>query len=132
MVSSVMSSIDSIKDKITDGEYLNLCNLLKGLNDEIKNPSDQVYVRNQRESIEDLINEFFENPEFYREDEEGERVMTKSDVFLKFNEFLEELVEEYLQDEEETYFICACGCSVRARCISDHIGEEMHATNFSY
>ena len=37
---SVMSSIDDIKDKINDGEYLKLCNLLKSLNEELKNPSD--------------------------------------------------------------------------------------------
>lgn len=43
LVSSIMSNIDEVKDKLTDGEYLTLCNLLKSLNDELKNPSRRQY-----------------------------------------------------------------------------------------
>ncbi len=128
---SVMSSIDDLKDKITDGEYLNLCNLLKSLNEEIKEKKEVQPSRNQISNIEGEIIQFLNDNSH---DEDGNQ-LTNSAIFLRFNEFLEELEQRYVDEdgnyiEEQEYFMCPCGCSVRTSSISEHIEDEFHGLSF--
>lgn len=132
LIMSVMSSIDDLKDKITDGEYLNLCNLLKSLNEEIKEKEEHVQPsRNQRTNLELEIREFLHDNS---QDEDGNQ-LSNGAIFLRFNEFLEELEQRYVDEdgnylEEQEYFMCPCGCSVRTSSISEHIEDENHGLNF--
>jgi hypothetical protein len=132
-----MSSIDDLKDKITDGEYLNLCNLLKSLNEEIKEKKEvqpsvfEPIGRNQRSNIEGEIIEFLNDNSH---DEEGNQLTTGA-IFLRFNVFLEELEQRYVDEdgnyiEEQEDFMCPCGCSVRTSSISEHIEDEFHGLSF--
>ena len=126
-----MSSIDDLKDKITDGEYLNLCNLLKSLNEEIKEKQEIQPSRNQISNIEGEIIEFLNDNSH---DEDGNQ-LTNSAIFLSFNEFLKELEQRYVDEdgnyiEEQEYFMCPCGCSVRTSSISEHIEDEFHGLSF--
>jgi hypothetical protein len=130
---SVMSSIDDLKDKITDGEYLNLCNLLKSLNEEIKEKQEERTQSNQDSHIEIEIRDFL-NDNLY--DEDGNQ-RSMSDMFILFNGFLEELEQRYIDEdgdyiEEQEYFICHCGCSVRTSAISEHIEDRNHGLRFLY
>jgi hypothetical protein len=131
LIMSVMSSIDDLKDKITDGEYLNLCNLLKSLNEEIKEKKEVQPSRNQISNIEGEIIQFLNDNSH---DEDGNQ-LTNSAIFLRFNEFLEELEQRYVDEdgnyiEEQEYFMCPCGCSVRTSSISEHIEDEFHGLSF--
>ena len=132
LIMSVMSSIDDLKDKISDGEYLNLCNLLKSLNEEIKEKKDvQPLIRpNRRTNLELEITQFLtDNME---EDVNNNNIGA---LYLRFNEFLEEVEQRYLDEdgnylEEQEWFICPCGCSVRTSTISEHIEDERHGLGF--
>lgn len=132
LIMSVMSSIDDLKDKITDGEYLNLCNLLKSLNEEIKEKEEHVQPsRNQRNNIELEIIEFLDDNSSF---EDGNQ-LSNGAIFLRFNEFLEELEQRYVDEdgnylEEQESFLCPCGCSVRTSSISEHIEDERHRLGF--
>lgn len=132
LIMSVMSSIDDLKDKISDGEYLNLCNLLKSLNEEIKEKKDvQPLIRpNRRTNLELEITQFLtDNME---EDVNNNNIGA---LYLRFNEFLEEIEQRYMDEdgnylEEQEWFICPCGCSVRTSTISEHIEDERHGLGF--
>jgi len=131
LIMSVMSSIDDLKDKITDGEYLNLCNLLKSLNEEIKEKQEERNRPFGNSNIEGEIVEFLNNNSH---DENGNELTTGA-IFLRFNEFLEELQQRYVDEdgnyiEEQEYFMCPCGCSVRTSSISEHIEDEFHGLSF--
>lgn len=134
LIMSVMSSIDDLKDKITDGEYLNLCNLLKSLNEEIKEKKDVQPSRNRQNGRTDLELEIIEFLNDNSIDEDGNQISIGA-VFLRFNEFLEEVEQRYMDDdgnyiEEQEWFICPCGCSVRTSTISEHIEDENHGLHF--
>lgn len=143
---SLMSSIDDIRDKINDGEYLNLCNLLKSLNDNINNVS-QVEINNNdddndnnndiindlindynndnRINIQDAINSFVEDYIDETDDEE--------DIKRKFNEFLTGYANDYEEEElPHAWFICRCGCSVCTNDIIDHIDTDRHIYNLRF
>ena len=87
LIMSVMSSIDDLKDKITDGEYLNLCNLLKSLNEEIKEKKEHVQhlvqpIQYGRTNLELEITQFLtDNME---EDINNTNIGA---LYLRFNEF---------------------------------------------
>lgn len=133
LIMSVMSSIDDLKDKITDGEYLNLCNLLKSLNEEIKKKEEHVQPLNlplQRTNLEIEISEFLNDNR-----EEDVNNTNIGALFLRFNEFLEEVEQRYVDEdgnyiEEQEYFMCPCGCSVRTSSIGEHIDDERHGLGF--
>ena len=133
LIMSVMSSIDDLKDKITDGEYLNLCNLLKSLNEEIKEKEDVQPSRNRQP---DRSNIEYEIIEFLNENELEETNYTNiMNLFRSFNEFLEEIEKRYMDEdgnylEEQEWFICPCGCSVRTSTITEHIADNNHQLGF--
>ena len=134
LIMSVMSSIDDLKDKISDGEYLNLCNLLKSLNEEIKEKEDVQPSRNRQNGRTDLELEIIEFLNDNSQDEDGNQISIGA-VFLRFNEFLEEVEQRYIDEdgnylEEQEWFICPCGCSVRTSTISEHIEDENHGLHF--
>ena len=130
----LMSKIDDIKDNITDGDYLDLCNMLKALNDNIKNnkqDNNNDESDNESESgyasINEAINDFFNmrdrtyNPQLELED----NVLTTFNNFIKNFEDDEETPEENRQ-----WFMCPCGCSVCSNAISEHIQTDDHNLNF--
>lgn len=136
---SIMSSIDDIKDKINDGEYLNLCNLLKSLNDNIKHtPDDDIDNNDDADnsgtdtemnmSIVERLNNYQYNPAFY--DDNGHLIIDSVDFYNGFNELLAQIEIEY-ENREHEWFICGCCASVRTSDITDHIiNSETHAVNF--
>lgn len=130
LIMSVMSSIDDLKDKISDGEYLNLCNLLKSLNEEIKEKEDVQPSRNRRTNIE------YEIIEFLNDNQLDETNYTNvMNLFRRFNEFLKEVEQRYIDEdgnylEEQEWFICPCGCSVRTSTINEHIADNNHQLGF--
>jgi hypothetical protein len=128
LVYSLMTSIDEIKDKITDGEYLNLCNILKSLNEEIKTKEEIRQETNNTDlNIREKIFEFLDNIQIT--DEEGNIIINHFEYLDLFNNFLKE-IEEPFNNVDETinipWFICPCGASVRACNISEHIEDEQH------
>lgn len=144
LLSSVMSNIDELKDKISDGEYLALCNLLKSLNDEIKNTSREEPEEEEGENfgvspmfqdpsrpLSDRVYFFLGNPDFYtRMGEEAPRI-SFNEVLELFKEFLLNIHETEEEDENlNRWFTCACGCSVRFADIPEHLQSDQHEENF--
>lgn len=143
---SVMSSIDEIKDKINDGEYLNLCNLLKSLNDELKTPAgaiesnfnDQREEESEGEEYEQTqleliprINHFLfmclNNPQYI--DNAGNPNILQ--ILDEYNNLLLTIEEEHTETNNYLWFECRCGCSVRTSDISEHIATSDHTENFN-
>jgi hypothetical protein len=139
---SVMSSIDEIKDKINDGEYLNLCNLLKSLNDEIKTPSEnarQVMIdaieRAQQEEtqetnrdIEHMLGDLINDPRYF--DDNNNYIVNPREILQDYNNLLTTIEEEHNESNNHQWFNCACGCCLRTSDISEHITTEDHIENF--
>jgi hypothetical protein len=134
-----MSSIDEIKDKINDGEYLNLCNLLKALNDEIKKSSnneaeeqeeqeeqDGIYIN---DNLDETINNYW--AEYYNRANSGIQHREFWQYLEGFNNLLEEIQDEYENNIDAPFFTCRCGCVVRANCAREHIQSDQHQ-NFHY
>ena len=137
---SLMTSIDEVKDKISDGEYLNLCNLLKSLNDEIKNPSSEEEEEEEEEeddyrpssdtglSIERRIDFWFREP-FYNTNIDDPHLTAEQTLEL-LNYFLVEIIEkEQHEGDNIPWFKCPCGCTLRATDISEHIITSNHIEN---
>jgi hypothetical protein len=135
LVSSLMSSIDEVKEKIGDGEYLNICNLLKALNDEIKNPSNKQNQELEEEEaqgpeedqdIQERISNYWAEYDYNRE------IMYQGRDFWYllegYNNLLMEINNEYENIINAPFFICRCGCSVRANHIREHINSDIHTT----
>lgn len=154
LLSSVMSSIDELKDKINDGEYLNLCNLLKALNDEIKTPSEtlrqaaiaamesyesSIEDRGEGEteseeeetnqSIEQRLRELINNPRYF--DDNNNYIVNPREILNDYNNLLLAIEEEYEENDDHQWFHCACGRCVRTSDISEHITTESHIENFT-
>lgn len=144
-MSSLMSNIDEIKDKITDREYLVLCNLLKFLNDEIKNPSNEETEDDSdteddtdtddedipldqsiRNFLEHILEECANNEELM-----GDSMRLKEYTLGRFNSYIRTIHIQERDNESDEFFICPCGCSVRIRCIPDHINDPLHSLHFS-
>lgn len=135
---SVMSSIDELKDKINDGEYLNLCNLLKSLNDEIKTPSEALRQtaievgrqQNDDDNIEQLISNYLNNPDYY--DNNGNIIVNHLEIIGGFNSMLLTIEEEHTEINDHKWFTCACGRGLRTSDISEHIATQEHIDNFCF
>lgn len=137
LVSSIMSNIDEVKDKLSDGEYLTLCNLLKSLNDEIKTPSREEERENLNisflttRSLSERVYGFFHNPEFYTREGERSPRISFNEVLELFKEFLLNIHETEEEDENlNRWFTCACGCTVAFRDIPEHLETSNHQENF--
>lgn len=147
---SVMSSIDDIKDKINDGEYLKLCNLLKSLNEELKNPSDDndtyssseereeeeeeseeiVTDGEERElDIDTILKAFMDNPYYF--DDNGAFVADFHIVLNEYNDILKNIEDMYNNRDNHVWFNCMCGKCVRTADISEHITTPEHAENIA-
>jgi len=148
---SLMTSIDEVKDKISDGEYLNLCNLLKSLNDEIKNQSSEEEEEDDDDddddddeeddeeedeyrpssdrglSIEERIDFWFKEP-FYNTNIDDPHLTAEQTLEL-LNYFLVEIIEKEQQGDNIPWFQCPCGCTLRANDISEHINSNNHIEN---
>lgn len=141
-----MSNIDEVKDKLSDGEYLTLCNLLKSLNDEIKNSSlgdeevpayveyehDTVPQNDSTRPLSDRIYYFICNPDYYTRTGEEEPRISFNEVLELFKEFLLNIHET----EEENvhlnrWFKCACGCTLNFQDIPEHLESDNHKENFN-
>jgi len=141
LVSSVLSSIDDIKEKLGDGEYLNLCNLLKALNDEIKKSSNveaaaEVEEHEEREEVEeeevDYINGNLDNiiQNFWAEYDINRGLEYQGREFWQllenYNNLLKEIHDAHENNIDAPFFTCRCGCVVRANCVREHIDTEQH------
>ena len=133
ILSSVMSSIDELKDKINDGEYLNLCNLLKSLNDEIKTPSEEKEESESEEetdqSIEQRLQELINDPRYF--DDNNNYIVDPREILNDYNNLLLAIEEEHNESNNYQWFHCACGCTVRTSDISEHITIISHIENFT-
>lgn len=141
LVSSIMSNIDEVKDKLNDGEYLTLCNLLKSLNEEIKTPSR--YEEDEQDenlniaflttrSLSERVYNFFHNPNFYTREGETNPRISFNEVLELFKNFLLEIHETEEENENTNrWFICACGCSVYFHDIPEHLETSNHRENFN-
>lgn len=140
---SVMSSIDDLKDKINDGEYLNLCNLLKSLNDEIKTPSETLRYESSIEdreeeseeeetnqSIERRLRELINDPRYF--DDNNNYIVNPREMLNNYNNLLLAIEEEYEENDDHQWFHCACCRCVRTSDISEHIATQEHNENFCY
>ena len=131
-----MSSIDDLKDKINDGEYLNLCNLLKSLNDEIKNPSSEAIEREEGEgegegeaeaeaegddeySIEQILARYLNNPDYF--DNNNNIIVNPREILNGYNSMLLTIEYDHTEMNDHKWFTCACGCCLRTSDISKHI-----------
>ena len=141
VLSKLMASVDDIKYKLDDGEYLNLCNLLKQLHEQIKNnrpetavpvvpvvPVEVINNNNEHNrNIELILGEYLSNPEFYYE---GNLIANINELIDGYNEILKTIEEEHNETGDHQWFICACGCSLNTNGISEHINNENHTLNF--
>lgn len=150
---SVMSSIDDLKDKINDGEYLNLCNLLKSLNDEIKTPSEtlrqaaieaieqmereaeaeseeQEQEQDDEYSIEQILARYLNNPDYF--DNNNNIIVNPREILNGYNSMLLTIEHDQTEMNDYKWFTCACGCCLRTSDISEHIATQEHIENFNY
>jgi hypothetical protein len=145
LLTSLMASVDDFKGKISEGEYLNVCNLLKSLNDEIKNISNEESEEESEDeeeeseeeryrpsydinlSIEERINHFFNEP-YEGQDIENRNISASETRFL-LDHFLIETIEKENQREDAPWFMCLCGCSVHSSNIGEHIKTRQHKNN---
>ena len=142
LLSSLMSNIDEVKDKLSDGEYLTLCNLLKSLNDEIKNPSTEAVHDIEVEeppynditrSLSDRIDDFLRNPDFYYRNGEEDRRLRRDQIYELFEDFLLSVYENEEENENTNrWFTCACRCTVAFRDIPEHLEDQRHDDNFLF
>lgn len=139
LVSSLMTSVDGVKDKLNDGDYLNLCNLLMALNTEIKSVVDDPYRVSEAEESEaeedDDLEQTLHNPTIQLD--ERIKIMiewlnntriTRGTKEIVFNNYLRRLSVEEEESDFNRWFICGCGCSVHFSSIQDHL--ENHPNNF--
>lgn len=128
---NVMASVDDIKEKIDDGEYLNLCNLLKELHKQIKDIKPQAEaapeIVNSR-SITLILGEYLSTPEFF--DYDGNLIEHWENLIMGYNQLLQTIEEERNESGIHEWFVCACGCSLNTNAITEHIADESHALNF--
>lgn len=143
LVASLMSSIDNVKDKISDGEYLDMCNLLKALHIEINKNNDNNYDNSfddiEQQEIAEIYNpnlylsfrvkSFLQNREFY--DEDGQFIGDFAYIANKFKHWLNEILELEEESDYNRFFVCACGCSIPYNSIKEHLDSDYHNYNFS-
>lgn len=146
LVASLMSSIDNVKDKLSDGEYLDMCNLLKALHIEINknknndnNNNSFDIIEEQEEEIAEIYNPnlylsfrvkaFLQNREFY--DEDGTFIGDLGYIANKFKHWLNEILELEEENDYNRFFVCACGCSIPYNSIKEHLDDDYHNYNFS-
>ncbi len=135
LVSSLMASVDGVKDKLSDGEYLNLCNLLMSLNTEIKTINEEPNLSEaesdndeeadaEAERLEETLNnstiQLDERIRIMVEWLNSIRItgQTKEQIF---NNYLRRISTEEEESDYNRFFICACGCSVRFTIIQEHL-----------
>lgn len=140
LLTSVMSNIDDLKDKISDGEYLTLCNLLKSLNDEIKNSSsnEEEYVEQQilndyddrTRPLSERIKSFVEDGLFPISGGQHPEV-SFNDILEAFKQYLLDIYENEEENQDlNRWFRCSCCCTVAFRDIPEHLETENHKDNF--
>lgn len=145
---NVMSSIDDLKDKINDGEYLNLCNLLKALNDELKTPTqtlrqaaieaiEAIEREDEDEEEEDeetnvnidrRLQQGISDPRYF--DNNGNYIINPLEILQDYNNLLLAIEEEHEENDDHQWFNCACGRCLRTSDISEHIADQRHIENF--
>lgn len=139
LLRSLMSSIDDIKEKVNDGEYLNMCNLIKALNESINtnNTTNTNYTiennngeQETNEDIEELIGEFFLD-NYYSHNEEDKQNINMLELLENFNQYIKNICEEYEESgDSSNWFICPCGSCINTDFILDHLNDEYHTNNF--
>ena len=131
LLTSLMTSVDGVRDKLSDGEYLNICNLLKSLNDEIKEPQQE------GEEVETTEIETIYNPDISLSERieifsDETQVETREEILESFNEYLSQIADDEVESDKNRWFICRCGCTVNFNDIPEHINDDNHSLNFNY
>lgn len=131
LLTSLMTSVDGVRDKLSDGEYLNICNLLKSLNDEIKEPQQE------GEDLETTDVETIYNPDISLSERieifsNETHVETREETLTTFNEYLSQIADDEFESDKNRWFVCRCGCTVNFNDIPEHINDDNHSLNFNY
>lgn len=153
---SLMAAIDEVREKLTDGEYLNMCNLLKQLNTEIdKNnnanvnnndvnnyDSDDDSDHNYEDAditpaealdgeLEQLNNEI-EGLNMILRDIDSSHEVRHREIYVfntsleKFNTYINNINNNIGTIEEHKWFMCACGMSVCTNAVLEHMTCDTH------
>ena len=137
-ITSLMSIIDDIKDKINDGEYLKMCNLLKLIDEEIKEKNNN---KDEEEEDEEDIGYFyliedkhFTIEEIIREFDDNFRDVSNTLIIkIAYNNMLRRIYEHYqinYDDNDENnnrkFFVCKCGTCLRTSFIPEHLNDNIH------
>lgn len=131
LLTSLMTSVDGVRDKLSDGEYLNICNLLKSLNDEIKEPQEE------GEELESTDVETIYNPDISLSERieifsNETQVETREETLATFNEYLSQISDDEVESDKNRWFVCRCGCTINFNDIPEHINDDNHSLNFNY
>lgn len=131
LLTSLMTSVDGVRDKLSDGEYLNICNLLKSLNDEIKEPQQE------GEDLETTDVETIYNPDISLSERieifsNETQVETREETLTTFNEYLSQIADDEVESDKNRWFVCRCGCTINFNDIPEHINDDNHSLNFNY
>jgi hypothetical protein len=142
LAAAMMSKIDDIKDNISDGDYLELCNLLKKLNDTVKDykPTPAITSDEADESddepeqqadldLDDMIEGFMCSTEVRTEN--GDFVFSRDEMLEKFNAFIVQLEDTETSENPRQWFYCPCGCRVCTNGIREHIEAHPHNNDFN-
>lgn len=139
---AMMSKIDDIKESISDGDYLELCNLLKKLNDTVKTYKPTTITNDENESDYESVDEGQEEETFDDKldnilysvdimDHNMNYTITRDEMLERFNRLIIELEDtEASTEQNKNWFRCPCDCDVCINAISEHIRTPEHNNNF--
>ena len=132
---AMMSKIDDIKDSISDGDYLELCNMLKALNDNIKNykpienNDDSEDEQEEDLTLDDIVENFLCSRNIV--DVNGTPILPIPIILQKFNNFIKDFEDNETTRNPRQWFYCACSSRVCSNAISEHIQTPEHNNNFT-
>lgn len=118
IINALMVKVDELKNKITNNQYLELCNIIKELYDD-SNDSDSD-DENTFYIIEDLIGGFVVCLN------ENQTRMPDINPLRTFNRLIGNVCRNQINDE----FVCLCGVRVVGSSFHHHILSQEHITNF--
>ena len=140
LLSSLMASVDDVKEKLSEGEYLKMSNLLKSLYDSINNKDDYEDLGENAEQDsygsnltirEELKNLFDDN---YLYDEDNNFIRSYAECFEYYNNHLKIIQNRFINAPSHIIrpsFVCRCGSCLNVNQINQHIETEEHKNNFN-
>lgn len=130
-----MASIDDIKDKISDGEYLNMCNLIKALNESINTNTNTNFINapipiidNNNTNINELIKSFLNDKYFSLSDEDKQNI-SMTTLSIEFNRYIVSLMRN--REYRSITCNCPCGATFTHSDMLLHFGSRQHHFSFN-